>query len=205
MRCNASTALSRRRRAECPFLKNRLATRGKISADPAQGKRALSQTWEAEGGNPRKQAEKGRGGSGAPPASGSARGWTHRRLYEILWVEFDRHSVRVYERRMKMRQGRIIVITGSPGTGKTTTASIIAKETDMDKSVHMHTDDFYHFLSKGAIPPHLPGVKRTESGRHRSLLEAAKRYARGGYDVIVDGIIGPVVFRCVAQPCPRTL
>ena len=42
-----------------------------------------------------------------------------------------------------MNQGRIIVITGSPGTGKTTTASIVAKESDMDKSVHMHTDDFF--------------------------------------------------------------
>ncbi|EMW0129534.1 ATP-binding protein, partial [Campylobacter jejuni] len=27
-----------------------------------------------------------------------------------------------------MNQGRIIVITGSPGTGKTTTASAVAKE-----------------------------------------------------------------------------
>ena len=55
-----------------------------------------------------------------------------------------------------MNQGRIIVITGSPGTGKTTTASIVAKESNMDKSVHMHTDDFFHYLSKGAIPQ--PGV-----------------------------------------------
>ena len=30
-----------------------------------------------------------------------------------------------------MNQGRIIVITGSPGTGKTTTASIVAKESDI--------------------------------------------------------------------------
>ena len=48
-----------------------------------------------------------------------------------------------------MNQGRIIVITGSPGTGKTTTASAVAKESDLEKSVHMHTDDFYHYLSKG--------------------------------------------------------
>lgn len=57
--------------------------------------------------------------------------------------------------REKMKQGRIVVITGAPGTGKTTAASIIAKESDREKSVHMHTDDFYHYLSKGAIPPHL--------------------------------------------------
>ena len=47
-----------------------------------------------------------------------------------------------------MNQGRIIVITGSPGTGKTTTASIVAKESDMDKSVHMHTDDFFHWSGR---------------------------------------------------------
>ena len=34
-----------------------------------------------------------------------------------------------------MDQGRIIVITGSPGTGKTTTASTVAKESDLEKSV----------------------------------------------------------------------
>lgn len=44
-----------------------------------------------------------------------------------------------------MNQGRIIVITGAPGTGKTTTASAVAKESDLEKSVHMHTDDFSHF------------------------------------------------------------
>ena len=36
-----------------------------------------------------------------------------------------------------MNQGRIIVITGSPGTGKSTTAALVAKESDMDKSVQM--------------------------------------------------------------------
>lgn len=44
-----------------------------------------------------------------------------------------------------MHQGRIIIITGSPGTGKTTIASIVAHESDFAKSVHMHTDDFYHY------------------------------------------------------------
>ena len=89
-----------------------------------------------------------------------------------------------------MNQGRIIVITGSPGTGKTTTASAVAKESDLEKSVHMHTDDFYHYLSKGAIPPHLPESNEQNLVVIEAFLEAAKRYVRGGYDVIVDGIVG---------------
>lgn len=90
-----------------------------------------------------------------------------------------------------MNNGRIIVITGAPGTGKTTTSAIVAKESCMEKSVHMHTDDFYHYLSKGAIPPHLPESNEQNLIVIEAFLEAAKRYVRGGYDVIVDGIIGP--------------
>ena len=101
-----------------------------------------------------------------------------------------------------MKQGRIIVITGSPGTGKTTAASIVAKESGMDKSVHMHTDDFFHYLSKGAIPPHLPESNEQNLVVIEAFLEAAKRYARGGYDVIVDGIVGPWFFGTMASPCP---
>ena len=55
----------------------------------------------------------------------------------------------------------------------------------------MYTDDFYHYLSKGAIPPHLPESNDQNLIVIEAFLEAAKRYARGGYDVIVDGIIGP--------------
>ncbi len=90
-----------------------------------------------------------------------------------------------------MKQGRIVIITGSPGTGKTTTASIIAQTSDLTKSVHLHTDDFYHYLCKGAIPPHLPGSEEQNLVVIEAFLETAKRFARGGYDVIVDGIIGP--------------
>ena len=55
----------------------------------------------------------------------------------------------------------------------------------------MHTDDFYHYLSKNAIAPHLPQSNAQNLVVIESFLEAAKRFARGGYDVIVDGIIGP--------------
>lgn len=90
-----------------------------------------------------------------------------------------------------MKQGRIIIITGSPGTGKSTTASIVAKESSLPKAVHMHTDDFYHYIQKGAIPPFLPESQEQNLIVIEAFLEAAKRFARGGYDVIIDGIVGP--------------
>lgn len=90
-----------------------------------------------------------------------------------------------------MDRGRIVIITGAPGTGKSTTASIIAKESELLKSVYMHTDDFYHYLCKGAIPPHLPESEEQNAIVIEAFLEAAKRFADGGYDVIVDGIVGP--------------
>jgi predicted kinase len=90
-----------------------------------------------------------------------------------------------------MNHGRIIIITGSPGTGKSTTASIVAKESALPKSVHMHTDDFYHYIQKGAIPPFLPESHSQNLIVIEAFLEAAKRFARGGFDVIVDGIVGP--------------
>lgn len=48
------------------------------------------------------------------------------------------------------------MITGAPGTGKSTTSEIVAKESNIEKSVHMYTDGFYHYLSKGIIEPYLP-------------------------------------------------
>lgn len=90
-----------------------------------------------------------------------------------------------------MNHGRMIIITGSPGTGKTTAADLVARESDLEKSVHMHTDDFYGYLSKGAIPPYLPESNEQNRIVIEAFLEAANRYVQGGYDVIVDGIIGP--------------
>ena len=83
------------------------------------------------------------------------------------------------------------MITGAPGTGKTTVASLVAEGSSLARSVHLHTDDFYHYLRKGAIPPHLPNSGEQNLVVTEAFLEAAKRFARGGYDVVVDGIVGP--------------
>lgn len=90
-----------------------------------------------------------------------------------------------------MTHGRITIITGSPGTGKSTVADKAAMESDMEKSVCIRTDDFFHYLKKGAIPPHLPESNAQNGVVIEAFLETAKRFVRGGYDVYVDGIVGP--------------
>lgn len=92
---------------------------------------------------------------------------------------------------IEARAGRIVLITGAPGTGKTTTASILAERSALPQSVHLHTDGFYHSLRRGALPPHLPGSEAQNRTVMEAFLAAAERFARGGYDVIVDGVVGP--------------
>jgi len=90
-----------------------------------------------------------------------------------------------------MNAGRIVIITGCPGTGKTTAAAGAAEHSALALSVHMHTDDFYGFLRKGAVAPHLPESDAQNRVVVEAFLQAAARFAAGGYDVMVDGVVGP--------------
>lgn len=49
----------------------------------------------------------------------------------------------------KTKNGRKVILTGSSATGNTATAFIFAKESDLEKSVHLHTDGFYHYICRG--------------------------------------------------------
>lgn len=83
----------------------------------------------------------------------------------------------------------IIILTGPPGAGKSTTAAAVAAA--YPKAVHLHTDDFWHFIVSGGIPPFLP---ESDSQNHtvvKVIAGAAATYAAGGFTVVVDGIVGP--------------
>ncbi|GAB1575824.1 AAA family ATPase [Bordetella petrii] len=88
------------------------------------------------------------------------------------------------------RSGEILILTGPPGAGKTTTASALAASGGSSK-VHLHADDFWRFIKHGAIQPYLPEAHAQNEVVLDVLANAASRYARGGYFVIVDGIVGP--------------
>lgn len=57
--------------------------------------------------------------------------------------------------------------------------------------VHLHCDDFWHFIKHGAIPPFLDAAHQQNDTVVKVLAQAAQGYAEGGYFVIVDGVVGP--------------
>lgn len=86
---------------------------------------------------------------------------------------------------------RIVIVSGSPGTGKTTISRILAENATYDRAVHLHTDDFYQYIRKGYIDPWLNGSGDQNETMIESVAASAKRFAAGGYEVFVDGVIGP--------------
>lgn len=98
--------------------------------------------------------------------------------------------------------GEILILTGPPGSGKTTTAQALA-ETSGAPRVHLHADDFWHCIRHGAIAPYLPEAHQQNAVVIDVLAGAAQAYAKGGYCVILDGIIGPwflAPFRALTVP-----
>ncbi len=87
--------------------------------------------------------------------------------------------------------GDIVLISGAPGTGKTAAASIFTKETLAYRTVHLRMDDFYRGLGKRAIPPDQPEADAQNQVVIEAISEAARRFARRSYRVIVDGVIRP--------------
>jgi cytidylate kinase len=86
--------------------------------------------------------------------------------------------------------GAVIILTGPPGAGKTTVADLLATEASVP-TVHLTTDLFYRAIHAGFVLPYLPEAQRQNEVVIDAIVGTVATYARGGYDVVVDGIIGP--------------
>jgi adenylate kinase family enzyme len=89
-----------------------------------------------------------------------------------------------------MGSGSILVLTGSPGAGKSTVADILARQSEQP-AVHLHTDDFYdRYIKSGYVLPWLLEAQKQNETVTAAIAAAACTYAEGGYFTIIDGIVG---------------
>lgn len=90
--------------------------------------------------------------------------------------------------------GRIVIVSGAPGAGKSTIARTLARDAPGPLGVHLHTDDFYAYIRKGYVDPWRREAQAQNVAVMNALAAAAAEYAGGGYEVLVDGIVGPWFF-----------
>ncbi|WP_434443976.1 AAA family ATPase [Lentzea sp. E54] len=97
--------------------------------------------------------------------------------------------------------GEVIILTGPPGAGKTSVAGLLAAGAG-SPAVHLVTDQFYRSIRTGFVLPFLPEAQRQNEVVIDAIVATAATFARGGYDVVVDGIVGPwflAPFRALAE------
>jgi tRNA uridine 5-carbamoylmethylation protein Kti12 len=86
----------------------------------------------------------------------------------------------------------VLILTGPPGAGKTTTAAILAER--QERAVHLESDLFFHVIRSGFVEPWRRESKEQNEVVMRVVAGAAAGYAVAGYFTIVDGIVLPGFF-----------
>jgi cytidylate kinase len=95
----------------------------------------------------------------------------------------------------------IVILTGSPGTGKTTVAALLAKA--KPRGLHIPSDVFYTFPAY-PISPYRPASLEQNTAIVTAVTRTAATFAGHGYDVILDGIVGPWFLPVVAAELRST-
>jgi len=99
--------------------------------------------------------------------------------------------------------GDVHILAGPPGAGKTTVADLLAVGA-ATPTVHLATDVFFRAIRAGYVLPYLPEAEQQNEVVIEAVVTAVTVYTRGGYDVVVEGIIGPW-FLPAFRALPRTV
>src|SRR5580658_5175102 len=83
----------------------------------------------------------------------------------------------------------ILLITGPPGSGKSTVARLVAER--FDPAVSIESDWFWTTIVRGLVAPWLPDADAQNRTVLRTCAAAAAALASGGYTVVMNGILGP--------------
>ena len=89
----------------------------------------------------------------------------------------------------------ITIVTGSPGAGKTTLARHASRAGP--RGLHLLADVFYTFPAH-AISPIMPEAREQNAAVIAAVSPAAAAFASRGYEVFLDGIVGPWFLPVVA-------
>ena len=84
----------------------------------------------------------------------------------------------------------VTILTGPSGAGKTTVAALLAADAARP-TVNLTSDTFYRSIATGFVPPYLSGSQQQNDTVAAALVGAVGAYVRGGYDVVLDGVVGP--------------
>ena len=93
--------------------------------------------------------------------------------------------------------GSLLVITGPPGSGKTSIAGLLSQE--FERSVVVEGDAFFRFLARGSIPPWLPASHVQNDVVISASAAAASEFVSGRYFTIYEGIVGPWYLETFAE------
>lgn len=83
---------------------------------------------------------------------------------------------------------QIVIVSGCPGSGKSTLARRLAQSSA--RGLHLDSDLFYGFPA-APIDPASPEARAQNTTVMRALARSARAFAEGGYDVFLDGVVGP--------------
>ncbi len=88
-----------------------------------------------------------------------------------------------------MSVGTLLLLTGSPGCGKTTVSPLVA---DLhEPSVCLDVDWFFAKLRRGAVAPWKKEAHRQNRVVLTATAEAVTAFAAGGYFTVAEGILYP--------------